>query len=338
MSTVWYCILALGLSVYAVLDGFDLGVGVLHLWVARDNVERRTVLSAIGPVWDGNEVWLIAGGGLLVLSFPHVYAAGFSGFYLPLIMVLWLLMTRGLALEWRANVDSPMWRGAADVLFSVSSILLAIVFGLAVGNVIHGVPMNPQGYYQGLFEWMLNPYAVLMGIFSLVVLMLHGANWLALKTEGPVQQRARLVSSRLWPVLIVLTVLATIATFLTRDKMGENYRNYPIYLLVPLITVVLLGALWWFRQRDDDPRAFLSSAGIILSLGASTAIGLYPNLLPSQPHPERSLTVANSAASSGSLFVGLIWLSFGLTLAVAHMAFVYYLFRGKVVLEEGGHY
>src|SRR5947209_2288446 len=131
MSTVWYCILALGLSVYAVLDGFDLGVGVLHLWVARDNVERRTVLSAIGPVWDGNEVWLIAGGGLLVLSFPHVYAAGFSGFYLPLIMVLWLLMTRGLSLEWRANVDSPMWRGAADVLFSVSSGLLAIVFGLA---------------------------------------------------------------------------------------------------------------------------------------------------------------------------------------------------------------
>ena len=237
MSTVWYCILTLGLSIYAILDGFDLGVGVLHLWIARNDTERRTTLSAIGPVWDGNEVWLIAGGGLLVLSFPRVYAAGFSGFYLPLIMVLWLLMGRGLSLEWRANIDNPMWRDAADVIFSVCSILLAIVFGVAVGNVINGVPVNPQGYYQGLFGWILNPYALLMGVFSLLVLTIHGANWLALKTEGPVQERARLVAARLWPVLIVLTFLATIATFLARKEMGINYHDYSIYLVVPLITV-----------------------------------------------------------------------------------------------------
>jgi len=338
MATVWFCIMALVVSVYAILDGFDLGVGVLYLRIGRNNTERRTAASAIGPVWDGNEVWLIATGGLLVLSFPRVYAAGFSGFYLPLIMVLWLLMGRGLALEWRANVDNSMWRDAADVIFSICSILLALVFGVAVGNIIHGVPINPQGYYQGLFAWMLNPYALLTGVFSLVILTIHGANWLALKTEGPVQARARLVASRLWPLLIVLTIVATIATFAVRKEMGVNYRNYPFYLLAPAITLLMLGMLWWFRRHNDDLRAFLSSAGLILSLGASTAIGLYPDLLPSRPHPERSLTVMNGASSSQALLVGLIWLSIGLVIAAAHISFVYYLFRGKVVLEEGGHY
>lgn len=231
-----------------------------------------------------------------------------------------------------------MWRDAADVIFSVCSILLAIVFGVAVGNVINGVPVNPQGYYQGLFGWILNPYALLMGVFSLLVLTIHGANWLALKTEGPVQERARLVAARLWPVLIVLTILATIATFLARKEMGINYHDYPIYLVVPLITVAFLAGLWYYRQRNDDLRAFASSAGLILALGVSTAIGLYPYLLPSRPHPERSFTVTNSASSSQSLLVGLIWLSIGLVIAAAHISFVYYLFRGKVVLEEGGHY
>ncbi|MBV9279836.1 MAG: cytochrome d ubiquinol oxidase subunit II [Chloroflexi bacterium] len=338
MQTVWFCVLALGLSMYTILDGFDLGVGVLHLWIARNDTERRTALSAIGPVWDGNEVWLIAGGGLLVLSFPRVYAAGFSGFYLALIMALWLLMGRGLSLEWRANVNDPMWRGAADVIFSMCSILLAVVLGVAVGNIVHGVPLNTQGYYQGLFEWMLNPYALLMGLFSLVLLALHGANWLAYKTEGPVQQRARLVSARLWPALVILAIVATIATFLTRGSMGANYHDYPFWLVVPLLTAAALGALWYFRRQNHDLRAFLSSCAVILALFASTAIAFYPNLLPSNPHPERSLTINNSFSSNQALVVGIIWLSIGLTIALAHIAFVYYLFRGKVVLEEGGHY
>lgn len=338
MSTVWFCILALGLSMYAILDGFDLGVGALHLWIARTEDERRTTLNAIGPVWDGNEVWLIAGGGLLVLSFPRVYAAGFSGFYLALMMVLWLLMGRGLALEWRANVRNPMWRQAADVVFGVSSTLLTVVFGLAVGNVINGVPINPQGYYQGLFAWMLNPYALLMGLFSLVLLTLHGANWLALKTDGPVQERARLFAARLWFALVALVVAATVATFLTRSEMGINYRTFPPYILVPLLTAVLLGALWRFRRENRDLHAFLSSAALILSLGASTAIGLYPYLLLSRPHPERSFTVTNASSATQSLVVGLIWLSIGATIAVAHTGFIYYLFRGKVVLKEHGHY
>jgi cytochrome bd ubiquinol oxidase subunit II len=338
MTTVWFCILAFLAAGYAVLDGFDLGVGALYLFITRNEDERRIVLNSIGPVWDGNEVWLIALGGVLVLSFPRVYAAGFSGFYLALIMGVWLLMGRGLGLEWRAHLASPLWRQAADVVFAVCSGVLVFVLGIAVGNIIDGVPLNKDGYYQGLFSWMLNPYALLMGVFGLVVLTLHGANWLALKTDGTVQERARTIARRLWLLLVPLTIVVTVATFVTRSEMGINYHTFPPYVIVPVLTVVLLGAIGYFRQRADDLRAFLSSAGLIVTLIASTAIGLYPYLLPSRPHPERSFTVTNAASGTQSLFVGLIWISVGLVLVLAYVTFVYYLFRGKVVLEEGSHY
>jgi len=338
MSTFWFLILGFLLGGYAVLDGFDLGVGILHLWVARTNEERRIVLNAIGPVWDGNEVWLITGAASLFLAFPAVYAAGFSGFYLPLIMVLWMLMGRGLSLEFRGRLDDPLWRLALDVIFSVSSFLLVLVFGVALGNVVNGVPVNPQGYYQGLFAWILNPYALLVGLLGLVLLTLHGANYLSMKTDGLVQARAQRAASVLWLPLVVLVVITTVATFLARSEMGINYHNFPLWVLVPLATAVLLVALRVFRQRGQDTHAFLNSAGLILALFASTAIGLYPYLLPSRPHPERSFTVNNAAASSGSLFPATIWVSFALVLILGYTVFVYRTFKGKVVLEEGGHY
>src|SRR5947209_7257927 len=247
MQTVWFCILAVLATGYAVLDGFDLGVGAIHLWVGRNDEERRTSLLAIGPVWDGNEVWLLVTGGLLVLSFPRVYAAGFSGFYLALMIVLWLLMGRGLALEWRASVQAQMWREAADVVFSLCSFLLALFLGVAVGNVIHGVPLNPQGYYQGLFGWMLQPYPLLVGLLSVTLLAMHGANWLSLKTDGTVQERSRLLSRHLFPVVVGLIIVVTIATFLARGAMGANYHDYPIWLIAPLATVAMIVLQWRFR-------------------------------------------------------------------------------------------
>jgi cytochrome d ubiquinol oxidase subunit II len=338
MQTVWFCVLAFIGGGYAVLDGFDLGMGVLYLWIGRTDDERRTALLAIGPVWDGNEVWLIATGGLLVLSFPRVYAAGFSGFYLALMSVLWLLMGRGLALEWRANVQHPMWRQAADVIFSACSFLLALLFGIAVGNVVNGVPLNPQGYYQGLFSWIINPYALLVGLLSVTLLTMHGANWLALKTDGVVQERARLASRRLFPIVVLLIVLATIGTFLARDAMGINYRSYPIWFIAPLATVVMIVLQWRYRTTNADLLAWVTSSGLLLTLLVSTGIGLYPYLLPSNPHPERSLTINNSYSSHFALQVGLTWLIIGLILALAHTSFVYYLFKGKVKLEAGSHY
>lgn len=338
MQTLWFCVLAFMAGGYAVLDGFDLGVGILHLWLGRNDDERRTALLAIGPVWDGNEVWLIATGGLLVLSFPRVYAAGFSGFYLALMMVLWLLMGRGLALEWRANVRNPMWRQAADVTFCVCSLLLALLFGVAVGNIVNGVPLNPQGYYQGLFSWMLNPYALIVGVLAVALLAMHGANWLSLKTEGPVQERARLASRRLLPIVVVLVVLTTIATFLVRQDMGINYRNYPIWFVIPLATIAMIVLQYRYRATNADLFAWITSSGVLLTLLLSTGIGLYPYLLPSNPHPERSFTINNAYSSHFALQVGITWLSIGLVLALAHTGFVYYLFKGKVKLEPGSHY
>lgn len=338
METVWFCVLGLLGGGYAVLDGFDLGVGAIYLWIARTDEERRTSLLSIGPVWDGNEVWLLATGGLLVLSFPRVYAAGFSGFYLALMIVLWLLMGRGLALEWRANVQAQMWRQAADVVFALCSTLLALLFGVAAGNVVNGVPLNPQGYYQGLFSWMLNPYALLVGLLGVALLGLHGANWLALRTDGTVQERARLASRRLFPIVVLLIVAATIATFLARGAMGINYHDYPIWLIVPLCTVALIILQWRFRRDNADLYAWLASSCLLLTLLVSTAIGLYPYLLPSSPHPARSLTIYNASSSHFAMQVGLTWLAFGLVLALAHTSWVYSLFRGKVRIEAGSHY
>jgi cytochrome bd ubiquinol oxidase subunit II len=338
MQTVWFCVLAVLGGGYAVLDGFDLGVGVLHLWAGRTDDERRISVLAIGPVWDGNEVWLISTGGLLVLSFPRVYAAGFSGFYLSLMIVLWLLMGRGLALEWRASVQNPLWRQAADVIFAVCSFLLALLFGIAAGNVVNGVPLNPQGYYQGLFSWILNPYALLIGLLSVALLAMHGANWLALKTDGVVQERARLASRRLFPIVVLLIVLATIATFLARGAMGINYHNYPIWFIAPVGTLVMIVLQWRYRAANADLHAWITSTGLILTLLVSTGIGLYPYLLPSNPHPERSLTINNSYSSHFALQVGLTWLAIGFILALAHTSWVYYLFKGKVRLEAGSHY
>ena len=338
MATFWFLVVGFLISGFAVLDGFDLGVGILHLWVARNNHERRTVLNAIGPVWDGNEVWLITGGASLFLAFPRVYAAGFSGFYLALIIVLWLLMGRGLSLEFRGRIDDPLWRTALDVIFAGCSALLALLFGVAVGNIINGVPINSQGYYQGLFSWTLNPYALLMGVFSVALLAVHGANWLSMKTEGAVQERARLAARRLWPVLVVLMVLTTVATFLARRDMGKNFLHFPPYILVPIAAFVLLWAMRLFRGRDDDARAFFSLVGVLTALFISTAIGLYPYLLPSSPHPERSYTISNSAAPSGSLFPATIWVIPPLILIMVYTIIIYRTFKGKVALEEGGHY
>lgn len=338
MQTVWFGVLGLLVGGYAILDGFDLGVGAIYLWIGRDSTERRVALNAIGPVWDGNEVWLIAIGGLLVLSFPRVYAAGFSGFYLAVMMVLWLLMGRGLSLEWRANVQHPMWRQAADVVFSGCSFLLALILGVGVGNVVNGVPLDSHGYYQGLFSWMLNPYALLVGVLAVALLALHGANWLALKTEGTVQTRARLASRRLFPLVVVLILAATSATFLARGDMSVNYRMYPVWLLVPLVTGAMLVLQWRCRAIDADLLAWVTSSGLLLALLTSTAVGLYPDLLPSRPHPDRSLTIYNAYSSHYALQVGLTWFAVGFVLALAHTAWVYYLFRGKVTLDARSHY
>src|SRR5271167_2358088 len=221
MATIWFMIVAVMVAMYVLLDGFDIGAGAVHLFIARNDTERRTVLRAIGPVWDGNEVWLLAAGGTLYFAFPLLYASSFSGFYLPLMIVLWLLMLRGIGLEFRSHLQDGLWTSFFDVIFSIASILLAIFFGAALGNVVRGVPLNADGYFfeplwtnfragtnSGILDW----YTVIMGVVALVTLVVHGSLYVATKTEGDLNVRARRVASVLWPVQLLVTILSLIAT------------------------------------------------------------------------------------------------------------------------------
>jgi cytochrome d ubiquinol oxidase subunit II len=338
MAIFWFVILVVLVVAYAVLDGFDLGVGALHLSVARTDAERRTALNAIGPVWDANEVWLLGLGVGAFLAFPRAFAVGFSGFYLPLMTVLWLLMGRGIALEFRHHITDPLWQGAWDVVFSISSLLLALFYGVAVGNVVMGVPIDARGYFQGLFGWMLNPYALIMGLFSMALLMLHGANYLCVKTDGPLHERAHYAAGQLWGVVAVLAIVLTVATFALRPELLGNYRSHPIWLLAPLIAAWCLLVTRRAHRARRHSAAFLGSSGLIAALLVATAIGAYPYLLRSQPFPERSLTVANAAAATSTLVTATLWLLPGVVLVLLYQVVVYHVFVGKVRVDAGAHY
>ncbi|HEY1271250.1 MAG TPA: cytochrome d ubiquinol oxidase subunit II, partial [Terriglobales bacterium] len=242
MGSIWYWIVAVMVAAYVVLDGFDIGAGAIYLIAAKDSSERRKILRAIGPVWDGNEVWLLAAGGTLYFAFPQLYASSFSGFYLPLMMVLWLLMLRGMGIEFRAHIDHPVWQSFFDAIFSLSSILLAIFFGAALGNVIRGVPLDASGYFfeplwtnfklgpkTGILDW----YTVMTGVIALVTLTVHGAHYIAVKTDEDLARRARGIALILWPVQFFLTIVSLIATYMIRPDVMANYKNHPIGILVP---------------------------------------------------------------------------------------------------------
>jgi cytochrome bd ubiquinol oxidase subunit II len=274
INTLWFIVLAAMLIGYAVLDGFDLGVGILHLGVARREQERESAINAIGPVWNGNEVWLIAAGGAMVAAFPHLCAAAFSGFYLALMIVLWLLILRGVSIELRHQVDNPLWRDAWDVTFSLSSTLLAVLFGVAFGNVLRGVPLDAEGSFVGSFALLLNPFALLCGLLSVVALATHGAAYLAVKTDGDVQRRARRSVLPLWGGTMTLLVAVVGASFVVQPAFPANFGRWPALGLFPLIAACAAGGVAWFRRRGRDSAAFLASGALIASVLASAAAGL----------------------------------------------------------------
>ncbi len=343
MATLWFTIVALMLTAYVVLDGFDLGAGAVHLVVARTQPERRAILRAIGPVWDGNEVWLLAAGGTLYFAFPLLYASSFSGFYLPLTMVLWLLMLRGIGIELRGHLGNPLWKSFYDAIFSLSSILLAIFYGAALGNVIRGVPLRPDGYFfeplwttftvvpeAGILDW----YTVLCGVIALVTLTQHGALFLADKTEGVLQQRARAVTAVTWPLTVVLTVVGLVATLHVRPQVLVNYREHLWGALLPLLVAASLAAMLYFRQTHDDRRAFLSSAAYLAGMLGGAAFALYPNVLPASTDPALSLTIYNTLAAPYGLSVGLVWWCFGIVLVLGYFVFLYRHVHGKVAVDS----
>jgi cytochrome bd ubiquinol oxidase subunit II len=331
MNTVWFIVLAALLAGYAVLDGFDLGVGIVHFALGRSTRERGMLIDTIGPVWNGNEVWLLAAGGAMFVAFPHVYAASFSGFYLALMLVLWLLLLRGLGIEFRHQIDNDLWKHAWDVVFSLASGVLAILFGVALANVLRGVPLDQTGEFRGTFTLLLNPFAILGGLLSLATLAQHGAAWVALKTEGEVQARARRFAGRLWFMSTALLAAVVVASFAVRPDFTRNFLMRPWLGILPLIAAAAVVLVPMYQARRDDRRAFAAGGVMIASTVASVAAGLFPLLLPASrgsAHP--GLDIYNSAAATGSLRVALGVYLFGMTLIGVYMINIYRIWRGKV--------
>ncbi len=345
MGTIWFCLVAVMVAMYVLLDGFDLGAGAIHFLVARTNEQRRQVIATIGPVWDGNEVWLLAAGGTLYFAFPALYASGFSGFYLPLMIVLWLLILRGVSVELRNHVEVGVWRALLDGLFGLSSGLLTIVFGAALANVLRGVPLQADGYFflplwtnwqpgphPGILDW----YTVIGGLVALVALTLHGALWLTIKTSGELEQRARRIVTPLWFALVTLTLVSLAATIVVRPASLSNYFNFPATFIVPVGVVASLATLWLFNRKAQPVKAFLSSCLYLFFILAGACWGLYPTLLPATTGTDRDITLSRAISGPHTLAVGLVWWGFGMVLAIGYIVFVYAKFRGKVDLRVGG--
>jgi cytochrome bd ubiquinol oxidase subunit II len=346
MGFVWFWLVAIMLVAYVVLDGFDLGVGVLHPFLARNERERQLMLRAIGPVWDGNEVWLLAGGGTLYFAFPLLYASAFSGFYLALMIVLWLLIMRGTSIELRMLIDTTVWRSFFDGLFFFSSALLAIFFGAALANVIRGVPLAADGYFflplwtnwrvsdePGILDW----YTVMGGVVALVALTIHGALYVAVKTDGDLQQRARVLVRRGWIVLLAVTFVSLPATMIARPDSLANYRMYPVAFAIPLLVMLALVGIIHYCRRGADHLAFACSCVYLTVMMVGAAVGLYPRLLPSSIDPAHDLTIQRALSGPYALRVGLAWWVLGMLLAFTYFFVIYRMFRGKVSLEGGGY-
>jgi cytochrome d ubiquinol oxidase subunit II len=326
MATAWFCFLALMVAVYVVLDGFDLGVGALHLLLARDEQQREQATAAIGPVWNGNEVWLIAAGGVLFLAFPRAYSGALSGIYFGLIIVLWLLVGRGLALELRHQLDHPLWRAACDAVFCLSSAALALVFGVALGNVVRGVPLDAAGYFNLPLFHILNWYALLIGVFGLVVLACHGAAFLAFGAEGELARRARRATRILWWPQALLFVALVGPTYAVRHAMLDKLIDHPWTLVFPALAIGALLAQALLARAGAWLRAFLASGLFIVGLLATMAAGLYPSVLPARAHRPFGLTVHNAAAGHHALATALVWWPLGMALAAGYLFFAYRMF------------
>ena len=346
MGFIWFWLVAVMIVGSVVLDGFDLGVGVLHLFLAHTETERRTTLASIGPVWDGNEVWLLAGGGTLYFAFPLLYASAFSGFYLPLMIVLWLLILRGISVELRNHIEVGVWRALLDGVFGLASALLAVFFGAALANVLRGVPLQADGYFflplwtnwqpganPGILDW----YTVIGGLVALTALTLHGALWLTIKTSGELAGRARRIVNPLWLVVAALTVASLVATIAVRPASLNNYFNYPATFIVPLGVMAALAGIWVFNHKGQPGKAFLSSVLYLFFMLAGACWGLYPTLLPATTGADRDITLSRAISGPHTLAVGLVWWGFGMALAIGYVVFVYSKFRGKVDLSSADH-
>jgi cytochrome d ubiquinol oxidase subunit II len=327
MSTVAFWLLAAMLSAYVLLDGYDLGVAAITPFVARSDDERLASMRSIGPFWNGNEVWLLATGGALFALFPKAYASAFSGFYLPLMVVLWLLMFRGIALELRAHFPSRIWHDFWDACFWASSWLLILLFGVALGNLLRGVPLDPQGYFQGTFAFLLNPYALLVGVFAVAVLATHGAAFLALRVDGPPAQRARAALPWMWLLTAVLYAAVTLVTLWVRGGLAVID---PLLLIASLAGISALIVARAALARRAELATFLSTSAFVLSLLVAAAGTLYPYLLAQYPHGSGGITVFAASPSPAGLGTTIGVTVAGLAAVIVYSGIVWRRMAGKI--------
>ena len=345
MAELWYGIAVFMLTAYVVLDGFDFGAGALHLAVARSDAERRQVLAAIGPYWDGNEVWLLAAGGILFVGFPRVLSAGISGFYFAIFLVLWCLIFRGISIEFRHHVADPVWNQACDFFFWLPSLLLPVFFGAALGNLLRGVPLSADGWFElplfsdfsarppvGILDW----YTVSVGVFALAALLAHGGAFLVWKTTGLVRERSRRFARLAFIVTAVLWPLVSIATIRVNDAFLPALARRPLAWFLAAVAVGGLLAAFGGLARGRDRSAFLGSCAFVAGLSTATAACVFPVMLRATGDPALSMTAYNASGDPAGLRTALGWLSIGLPLAILYFVFLFRFHRGKAAAPAGG--
>ncbi len=333
LQVTWFFLIGLLLAVYAVLDGFDLGVGFWYLFTRREK-DRRTLLRSIGPFWDGNEVWLLTGAGAIFAAFPHVYATVFSGFYLPMMLIVFSLIFRAVAIEVRNKKSSPGWTRAWDTAFAIGSILPAFLFGVALGNILRGIPLDESMNFTGSFFGLLNPYALLIGVVAVWMLATHGALYIAWKTDGDLHERARGWAQTSWVAYLILFVLASLITVATQPHLLHNHHAAPALWIFQILAVVMIVLIGVFNRRGRARAAFAMSCIAIVAVMAKTGVGLFPNLVPALGRPELSLTIRNASSSELTLRTMLILALVGMPIVISYTVWVYRAFRGKVGPEE----
>ncbi len=337
LNQVWFVLYVVILGGYVILDGFDLGVGMLSPFVARTDHDRRVLLNSIGPVWDGNEVWLVLGGGALFAAFPIVYASLFSGFYLALMAVLLVLILRAVAIEFRSQRPGARWRRTWDTFFTVSSTGIAFVLGVALGNVLRGVPIDAQGNLTVEFTALFSPYALALGVAAVLMLALHGGIFLTMKLEDDLLARVEHLVPRLMVAFFVVMTALVGWTLLLDEEFARNYRDRPWTAVFPAAAFVAVLVAWRSIRTHAHGRAFTASAAMIGLLMASVAAALYPVMLPASNDPDRSLTIYNAASTSETLTVMLVIAVIGLPFVLMYTGGVYYFFRGRVRLDEDSY-
>ena len=336
LNTIWFLLVGILFTGYAILDGFDFGVGILHLFVKKDE-DRRILLNSIGPVWDGNEVWLVTGGGALFAAFPGAYATVFSGFYNAFMLLLSALIFRAVSIEFRSKEPGKAWRQGWDIAFSVGSFLAAFLIGVALGNITRGIPLDSQGDFIGTFTGLLNPYSLLLGVTVVALFAMHGAIFLVMKTEGELQATIKGWVPRLIGVFLILFLSFNVATFFECPDLVAVMMTRPHGFLILALDIAVALSIPRMIRKGAEFGAFLMSALTMVLLMAVLGISYFPHIVMSMPDPSNSLTIYNCASSQKTLGIMLIIAIIGIPIVLAYTVSIYWIFRGKTRLGHVGY-